>query len=109
MNRDNITGVQMWRDDEVITHSSGTKDTEERWFVKSMCSEHSEKIMGETMTLNPAYVILKMRPYHDVVFLDCIESQYTNPHYGGLIDCKNTKCPFYEQDAKRNQTSYIIR
>lgn len=104
MNRDNIKGIQMWRDDEVEDYPDGTKNLRERYFIRTQCMTHSESDPNSRYAV-PAVVILEATPYRQSVHLNCIEVRRMH-EYGEPITCKNTQCPFYNEELEMNQTNY---
>ena len=64
--------------------------------------------MGELFALNPAAIILEMRPYRHVVHLNCIESRILSDKEDKAVDCKNEDCPFYDSDTDRNNSIVLI-
>ena len=108
-NPENKEGWLMWRDDEVDSHSTGTKTIYERYFIKTQCWVHSDADWEgrEVCPRNPAYVILKAIPYKQCVHLECIEARDMFER-DIVIDCKNSKCPHWESDRVRNETKYLV-
>jgi len=96
MNRDNIKGQNIWREDRSTSNKDGTITVLPTWYMAMPCSVHSE--------LKSCIVKIMLVPYRTSMHGTCIYRVPTGKAgdfiRGRLNDilCGNKKCPFYDED-----------